>query len=116
MSEPKRYSWSLRRALAGEPGDEHAAGEAAVEEQGQRDVAVGVAALADHLDQHGAEDRDDDGRPGRGGAGEQAERDTGDGDVADAVAEQGEPALDEEGADRGRGEAGAAARRAARAA
>ena len=39
-------------------------------------------------------------------AGEQAERDAGDGDVADAVAQQGQPPLHEEGADRGRGQPG----------
>ena len=63
VSDPKRYSWSRGRALSGEAGDQHATGQAAVEEQGQRDVAVGVAAFADDLDQDGAEDRDDDGGP-----------------------------------------------------
>ena len=106
-----------RRALPGEPGEQHAAGQAAVEQQRQGDVAVGVAALADQLDQRRrratatttAVQR-------RRGAGEQAERDAGDGDVADAVAHQGEPALHEVGADGGRGEAGEQRRRAAPAA
>ena len=104
--EPKRYSCSRRRALAAEAGEQHAAGQAAVEEQGQRDVAVGVAALADHLDQHRAEHGHHDRGPGRGGAGEQAERDAGDGHVADAVAHQGQPALHQVGADGGGGQAG----------
>ena len=50
--------------------------------------------------------RDDHGRDRGRGAGEQAERDAGDGDVADAVAHQGEPALHEVGADGGRRQAG----------
>ena len=95
-----------RRALAGQAGEQHAAGDAAVEQQRQRDVAVGVAALADHLDQHRAEDRDDHGGPGRRGAGQQPEGDAGDGDVADAVAHQGQPALHQVGADRRRGQPG----------
>ena len=103
---PEEVLLERGRALSGEAGDQHATGEAAVEEQGQRDVAVGVAALADDLDQHGAEDRDDDGGPRRRGVGEQADRDAGDGDVADAVTQQGEAALHEEGADRRRGQAG----------
>ena len=55
----------LAGALVGDPRDQDAARDAAVEEQGQGDVAVGVAALADHLDQHGTQDGDDDGGPGR---------------------------------------------------
>ena len=94
------------RALAAEPGEQDAAGQAAVEEQGQGDVAVGVAALADHLDQDRAEHGHDDRGPGRGGAGQQAQRHPGDGDVADAVAHQGQAALHEVGADRRRGQAG----------
>ena len=51
-------------------------------------------------------DRDDDRGDRRRGAGEQAERDAGDRDVADAVAHQGEPALHEVGADGRGGEPG----------
>ena len=57
------------------------------------------------------------GRPRTGlGVGEQAEGDAGEGDVAHAVADEREPALDEEDADEGRGEPDEDARRAAPAA
>ena len=68
-------------------------------------VAVGVAAFADHLDQHCAEHGDDDGGPRRRRARQQPDRHAGHGDVPDAVAHQREPTLDEVGADGGRGAA-----------
>ena len=95
-----------RGALPGEPGEQHAAGDAAVEQQRERHVAAGAAALADHLDDDRADDRHDHRGEGRGGAGEQAEGDAGDRDVPDAVAHQRQPALHEVGADRGRRQAG----------
>ena len=103
---PEQVAVQRRRALAGEAGDQHAAGDAAVEQQRQGDVTAGAPALADHLDDDGADHRDDDGGERRGGAGEQAQGDAGDGDVADAVTHQREPALHEVGADGRGGEPG----------
>ena len=54
---------------------------------------------------HGADDGDDERGQHRGGAGEQADRDAGEGDVPDAVADQRQPALDEVDADHRGGEA-----------
>src|SRR5690606_6108237 len=99
------------RRPAGDPDEEDAAGDAAVEEQGEGEVAAGAAAFADDLDEHRPDDRGDDGardgehvplgeaqRP----ADKPAERDAGEGHVPDPVAEQGETPLDEVGAhDRG---------------
>jgi hypothetical protein len=85
---PEEERLQGRGALPGEPGDQHATGEAAVEQQREGDVTVGVAALADHLDGDRAQDGDHDRDPGGGGAGEQADRDAGDGDVPEPVAEQ----------------------------
>ena len=88
--------------------EQHAAGDAAVEHERQGEVAAGAAALAHQLDDDRADDRGDDGagqrervlrhQPGPA-ADEPAERDTGEGDVADAVAQERHPALDEERAD-----------------
>ena len=94
-----------RGALPAEAGQQHAARQAAVEHQRQRDVAVGVAAAADQLDRDGPEGGDDHGGPRGGGAGDQAERDAGHRHVADAVAHQREAALHEVGAHRGCGQA-----------
>ena len=104
--EPNRKTCSVGRALPGQAGHEDSAGQAAVEQQGQGDVAVGVPAFADHLDQDGSQHRDHGGRPERRGVGEQAEGDAGDGDVADPVAHQGQASLHQVGADRRGGEAG----------
>ena len=62
---------------------------------------------------HGADDRDDDGRQVGEVPVSRPERDAGDGDVADAVAHQGEPALHEVGADGRGGQPGEQRRRAA---
>ena len=84
--------------------EQHAAGDAAVEHQRQRDVAAGAPLLADQLDDDRAERRDDDRGEHRGGAEQEAQRDAGQRDVADAVAHERQPPLHEEDADGGRGE------------
>ena len=83
--------------------DEHDAGrDTRVEEQRERLVADGLAPRAQPLDGDGAEDGRHEGRTDRRDAEQVAERYSGEGDVADAVADEAHPALDEEEADRRR--------------
>jgi hypothetical protein len=106
VSEPKRVGAQRRRALVGESHHQHTTGDPAVEQQRQRHVAAGAALLPDHLDDHGTQHRDDD-RDDRGrGAGEDAECHPGQRDVADSVTHEGQPTLDQVGADGRRREAG----------
>src|SRR5690606_38145978 len=102
------------RRPAPEADEQHAAGDAAVEQEREREVAARAAALAHDLDRHGAEDGRDDGardrervvgHDARRGADEPPERDAGERDVPDAVAEQRELALHEVGAHDGRADA-----------
>ena len=81
-----------RGRLAGEPDDQHAAGDAAVEEQGQRHVAAGARVRPQQLDDAPRRrGRDDTAVTSGARPGQQADGDTGERDVADAVAEQRQP-------------------------
>ena len=78
------------RAARGQPDEQHAAGDAAVEQQRQRDVAAGPAALADQLDGDGAQRSPTTTRGEHRGACRAATQgDAGERDVADAVAQSG---------------------------
>ncbi len=79
---------------------QYAAGDAAVEQHRQGDVGAGAGVHPEQLDHDGADRGDDDRRDDRRDAGEQAERDAGQGDVAEAVTQKGESALHQERADR----------------
>ena len=95
-----------RRAAGRLADDDDAGGDAAVEQHRQRDVAAGAAAGADQLDERPRPRRRRPARSSTGrGAGEHADRHAGQGDVAHAVADEGQPALDEEDADHRGGEA-----------
>ena len=96
----RRGSCRLAGVPALRPGDEHhAAGDAAVEQHGQRDVAAGAAAGPDQLDGDRADDGRDQRRQHRAVPVSTPTADAGQGDVAHAVADQGQPALHQEDAD-----------------
>ena len=103
---PKRYWLTLpavpvRRARQ----QHHPGGDAAVEEDGERDVGAGAAARADQLDGDRADDRDDERGEDRRGLGEHPDRHAGQRDVAEAVADECQPTLHEVHADRRGGRA-----------
>ena len=103
---PKRY-WLTLPAVpsAGARQQHHAGGDAPVEEDGERDVGAGAATRSDQLDGDGPDDRDDErGEDGRG-LGEHPDRHAGQGDVAEAVTDEGQPTLHEVHADRRGGRA-----------
>ena len=106
VSEPKRYVMRLALLAVGEADEHHAAGDAAVEQQRQGHVAGGPAAFADQLDDDRAEGGHDHRHEHRGPVQQQAEPDAGERDVADAVADQGQPALHEVDAERRGGQPG----------
>ena len=117
MIEPNRYEVRLALVpLGARLIEHHAAGDAAVEEQRQRDVAAGLAVLADQLDARPRRRRRRAVAVHTGLVGAEAEADAGERDVADAVAHQRQAALHEVDADGGRGQADQERRRAAPAA
>src|SRR5690606_10107683 len=103
----------VRARAARDPDEQHTSRDAAVEQQGERDVPAPARALAHDLDHDRARDRGDHGawhgervvrHDVERGTDEPAERDPGECDVPDPVPEEGELALDEVGPDHGRGE------------
>jgi len=90
-----------RRCLA----DEHHAGaDAAVEQDRQGDLPARLSAGADQLDRHRPGDGGDERDRNRRAIEHEAESDTGDGDVAEAVTDQRQPPLHEEDPDGGGGD------------
>jgi len=59
VSEPNRYCTSPSGADTGDTRQEDTCGQAAVEQDGKPNVAAGLAALAEHLDQNSARDAGD---------------------------------------------------------
>ena len=103
---PNRYWLTLpARPVRGPRQQHHAGRDAAVEEDGERDVGAGAAAGPDQLDGDRADDRDDErGQDGRR-LGEHPDRHAGQGDVAEPVTDEGQPPLHEVDADRRGGRA-----------
>ena len=99
----ERAEQVLRQRTGAGPGDaghQHAGRQPAVEQDGQPDVAGGLAELPQQLDGDRAGDAGRHGDRDRRLPGQQGQADAGDGDVAEAVAEQAEPALHDVGPDR----------------
>ena len=85
----------------GQPDEHHAGGDARVEEQGQGQVARRLAPRPQPLEAQGPGHGHHQGRPHRPDAEEEPGGHPGEGQVADAVAQQRQPPLDEERADQG---------------
>ena len=88
-------------ARTGDTRQEDTCGQAAVEQDGKPNVAAGLAALAEHLDENSARDAGDYSDRNRCSAGQQCQADTGESHVAEAVTQQAHATLDDVGSDGG---------------
>src|SRR5690606_28052108 len=100
--EPGQAGGRLRRP----GGQEHAAGDAAVEHHRQRHVSGGPPPVPDELDQDRAGGRRRHREQHRGAGREQGGAHAGEGHVPEAVTDQGQPPLDQVGAQGRRGRTG----------